>query len=118
MAGTEITISLANLLYICTAISIVGGAIKILWEAKKSLQKPLDEIDAKFEHYDKCLKNDQEHFEQVDRVLENLTQSMNMLIKSHRTVLYHMQDGNHTGEITREIEELDDWLLQGKEYKR
>lgn len=118
MAGTGITISLANLLYICTAISIVGGAIKILWEAKKSLQKPLDKIDAKFEHYDKCLKKDKEKFEQVDKVLEDLTQSMNMLVKSHRTVLYHLQDGNHTGEIAREIEELDDWLLKGKEYKR
>ncbi len=113
-----IELNLATVVYICSCIGIVGGAIKILIEAKKALQKPLDEVNERLQHYDECLDRDKKRLDKVDGVLEELTQSINMLVKSNRTMLYHMEDGNHTGEIRKEIDELDAWLLEGKEYKK
>ena len=113
-----VELNLASIVYICSCIAIVGGAIKILVEAKKALQKPLDEVNKKLKGYDEFLSNDKERLDKVDEVLVELTQSINMLVRSNRTMLYHMEDGNHTGEIKKEIDELDAWLLSGKEYKK
>lgn len=113
-----IELNLATVIYICSCIGIVGGAIKILVEAKKALQKPLDEVNKKLNQYDDFLSRDKERLDKVDEVLAELTQSINMLVRSNRTMLYHMEDGNHTGEIKKELAKLDAWLLEGKEYKK
>ncbi len=113
-----IELNLATVIYICSCIGVVGGAVKVLVEAKKALQKPLDEVNKKLEHYDDCLARDKRRIDQMDDALAELTKSINMLVRSNRTMLYHMEDGNHTGEIKKEIDELDAWLLEGKEYKK
>ena len=113
-----IELNLAAIISICAGIITVGGAIKILFEAKKALQKPVNSINEKLIHYDQCLKNDKIRLDNVDDVLIELTQSINMLVKSNRTILYHLEDGNHTGEIRQELKELDAWLMGGKEYRK
>lgn len=119
MWGDEVTITVnvVNIISICTCIVTVAGAIKVFIEIKKAFMKPLNEIDEKLVHYDGCLKRDKERLDNMDGILGELTQSINMLVKSNRTILYHLEDGNHTGEIKQELKELDDWLMEGKEYK-
>ena len=78
----------------------------------------LEEVNKKLEEHDRYLSNDKAQIEKIDYTLVDLTRSINMLVKSHRTVLYHLEEGNHTGEIAKEIDELDAWLLEGKEYKK
>ena len=111
-------LDLATVIYVASCIGIVGTAIKVLWSAKKALLKPLEDVNKKLADHDKFLANDKNQIEKIDYVLADLTASINMLVSSHRTVLYHLQDGNHTGEITEEIRELDDWLLDKKSYGR
>lgn len=113
-----IELNLQSAIYICTCIGIVGGAVKVLYEAKKALQKPLEEVNKKFKQYDEYLDKDKKRLDQIDTALEELTKSINMLVKSNRTMLYHMEDGNHTGEIKEEIDTIDEWLLSRNEYKR
>ena len=113
-----IEINMVTIISFCTCVVTVGGAVKILLEAKKAFQKPLDTVNEKLIYYDQCLKNDKTRLDDIDNVLSDLTQSINMLVKSNRTMLYHMEDGNHTGEIKSELQELDEWLMQGKEYKK
>ena len=113
-----IELNVATIIYFCTCIITVAGAVKILLEAKKALQKPLDDVNEKLAHYDECLDRDKKRLDDMDEVLVDLTGSINMLVKSNRTMLYHMEDGNHTGEIHKELKEIDDWLMKGKEYKR
>lgn len=109
-----IQLDMATVIYIASCIGIVGAAIKVLHSAKMSLLKPLDDINAKLKSHDEFLANDKRRLEKTDYALADLTDSINMLIKSHRTVLYHLQDGNHSGEIKQEIEELDNWLIESR----
>ena len=113
-----ITLSMVNVISICTCIVTVAAAIKVFIEIKKAFMKPLNDIDAKLVHYDECLKRDRARLDAIDTMLQKLTQSINMLVKSNRTMLFHMEDGNHTGEIKMELKEIDEWLLDSKEYKR
>ena len=113
-----ITLSMATLIYVASCITVIGGAIKILSEAKKSLQKPLEDIEKKLKDHDQFLANDKDHLDKIDYALEDLTRSFNMLVKSNRIILDHLVDGNHTGEIQAELKEIDDWLMEGKRYKK
>ena len=113
-----IQLDLATVIYIASCIGIVGAAVKILYSAKKALLKPLDDINAKLADHDTFLATDKDRLEDIDKALADLTESLNMLIKSHRTVLRHLESGNNNGEIKAEIEELDNWLVDGKKYGR
>lgn len=113
-----IELSWATIIYFCTCIITVGGALKVLDEAKKALKKPLDEVNEKLVHYDQCLSNDKKRLDRIDYALEDLTHSINMLVKSNRTILYHLEDGNHSGEIKQELKDLDEWLLEKRTYRQ
>lgn len=112
-----ISLNLANVVSICTCITVIVAAIKALLEVKKVLNKPLDEINKKLDEHNKFLASDKDRFEKIDYVLEDFTVAINLLIKSQKTVLSHMRDGNHTGEIKERENELDEWLMEGKKYK-
>lgn len=113
----EITVSIANILYLATAITVVAAAVKILLEAKKALTKPLDEIEEKFKSYDDKLDKDKKHLDKIDMTIEELGEAVNLMVSSHKVVLLHMKTGNNTGEIDREIKAIDEWLVQRKDYK-
>lgn len=105
------TVDTATIIYVASCIGVIGAAVKILHSAKLALMKPLDDIREKLAEYDAFLENDNNRLEQIDGILADMKDSINMLIKSHRTVLYHLEEGNHSGEIRKEIEELDTWLI-------
>lgn len=109
-----IQLDMATVIYVASCIGILGAAVKVLYSAKQALVKPLDEINDKLKAHDEFLSNDKRRLEKIDYILEDFTESLNMLIKSHRTVLYHLQEGNHSGEIRKEIEELDNWLIDSR----
>ena len=113
-----VQLDIGTIIYIASCISILAAAVKVLYSAKKALLKPLEDVNKKLQDHDRFLANDKNQLEKIDYVLVDLTRSINMLVKSHRIVLRHLQEGNHTGEITAEIDELDKWLLEGKEYKK
>lgn len=109
-----IHLDVGTVVYIASCIGVVGAAVKVLLSAKKALLQPLDDINTKLLAHDTFLANDKARLEKMDLVLEDMTESMNMLIKSHRTVLHHLEEGNHSGEIKKEIEELDNWLIESR----
>ena len=108
------TIDTATIIYIASCIGVIGAAVKVLWSAKQALVKPLDEINQKLEEHEQFLDNDKDRLERIDNTLVDINDSINILIKSHRTVLYHLEDGNHSGEIKKEIDGLDNWLIESR----
>ena len=113
----EITVSIASILYIAVAIGTVGSAVKILFEAKKALTKPLDEIDKKITHHDECLDRDKKHLEKIDVAIEELGQATNLLISSNIAMMSHTIYGNHIENLKEEKKQMEDWLVERKEYK-
>ena len=112
-----IELNVATIIYIASCVITIGGAAKVLLEAKKALQKPLDAMNEKFELYDDRLEKDKKHLEKIDIVIEELGESVNLLVSANRTTLAHLKDGNHTGEIDRQVKRIDEWLETRKEYK-
>lgn len=112
-----IELNVATIIYVCTCIITIGGAVKILLEAKKALEKPLDDVKTQFEKYDEYFTNDKKHLEKLDAIAEENVKSINMLVDIDLTMLRHMSDGNHTGEINKKIKKIEDWLFAGKEYE-
>lgn len=112
-----IELNIATIIYICTCIITVGGAVKILLEARKALQKPIDEVNRKLEHYDQCLDKDKRHLDKLDDMVSENASAISMMVDANLTMLRHMSDGNHTGEIKEKIKMLEDWLYKGKGYK-
>lgn len=113
-----IHLEIADVVFVCSTIVVIGGAIKVLLSVKKALTKPLDDIKAKMDEYDSYFGRDKEHLGRIDDTLEELNESMHILIKSQKTVLSHMRDGNHTGEIREREEEIDNFLIEGIKHDR
>ena len=112
-----VELNIATIIYLASCIITVGGAVKILMAAKKALQKPLDEVEKKLEHYDQCLDKDKKHLDKLDEVVEENAKAINMIVDIDLTMLRHMSDGNNTGEINEKIKKIEGWLFAGKEYK-
>ena len=108
------TIELATIVYIASCVGVIGAAVKVLWNAKQALVKPLDDINTKLQEHETYLENDKKRLEQIGDSIDDLTDAINILIKSHQTVLDHLEDGNHSGEIKEVKKRLNDWLVDGR----
>lgn len=112
-----IELNVATMIYIASCIITVGGAVKILWEAKKALQKPLDEVNKKLAHYDECLDKDKKHLDKIDLVIEELGEATNLLISSNIAMMSHTIYGNHIEKLKDQKKEMEDWLVERKDYR-
>lgn len=108
------TVELTTIVYIASCIGVIGTAIKVLWSAKVALAKPLEDINKRLKEHDEYLDNDKERLEEISKSLDDLTEAINILIKSHQTVLDHLEEGNHSGEIKAEKKNLNDWLVDSR----
>lgn len=113
------TIELNLTIIICVASCIVtvGGAIKMLLELKKAMKNPLDEANKRIDHVEKCLDNDKRHLEKIDIAIEELGQATNLLISSNIAMLSHTIYGNHIENLKEEKKQMEDWLVDRKDYR-
>ena len=112
-----VELNVVTVIYIASCIITVGGALKVLYEAKKALQKPFEKVNQQIEHCKDCLQKDKEHLDKIDEAIAELGQAINLLVSASRITLSHLKDGNNTGEIDRQVKALDEWLIQRKDYK-
>lgn len=112
-----IELNIATIIYIATAIGAVGAAVKILFEAKKALTKPLDELNNKLKHHDECFDRDKKHLEKIDVAIEDLGTATNLLISSNIAMMSHTIYGNHTEDLKEEKKQMEDYLVERKDYK-
>ena len=108
------TLDPTTIIYIASCIGVIGVAVKTLWSAKSALVKPLEDINKKLAEHDAYLENDKKRLEEISTSLDDLTDAINMLIKSQLTVLDHLEEGNHSGEIKADKKSLNDWLVDSR----
>ena len=112
-----IELNIATIIYVATAIGTVGAAVKILVEARKALTKPLEEINNKILHHDQCLDKDKKHLEKIDVAIEELGTATNLLISSNIAMMSHTIYGNHTEDLKQEKKQMEEYLVERKDYK-
>lgn len=112
-----IELNIATIIYIATAIGTVGAAVKILSEAKKALTKPLEEMNDRLQLHDECLTKDKRHLEKIDVAIEELGEATNLLISSNIAMMSHTIYGNHTEDLKEEKKQMEEWLVERKDYK-
>lgn len=113
------TIELNLTMVICVASCIVtiGGAVKILSELKKAMEHPLEETNKRVDHCEKCLDNDNRHFQKIDTAIEELGQATNLLVSSNVAMMSHMIYGNHVENLKEEKKHMEEWLVSRKDYR-
>ena len=64
-----VTLTWASIATVAGIIVALGSAWKVILEAKKALNRPMDEVKVKFEHYDTCLANDKKRLDNLESAL-------------------------------------------------
>lgn len=112
-----IELSIATIIYVASCIGILGAAVKILAEAKRALTKPLDEINRKLDRHDDWLDRDKKHLEKIDVAIADLGTATNLLISSNIAMMSHTIYGNHTEDLKQEKKQMEEYLVQRKDYR-
>lgn len=106
-----VTLSWASVVSVAGVIIAVGSAWKVIVEAKKALNKPHKDIESKFNHYDKCLVNDNERLKNLEVSLGILSRDNEIELKALRDVVNHLRTHNNTGEMKRVEDDIDEYLI-------
>lgn len=106
-----VTISWASIVSVAGVIIAIGSAWKVIVEAKKALNKPYKDIEAKFEHYDKCLAQDKERIDELEKVLRILGKDNEIELKALRDITNHLRTDNNTGEMKKVEDNIDEYLI-------
>lgn len=106
--------SIAGILSVCAIITALGGAIVYINKAVKVFQQPQKDNEEKFEHIYKCLTNDRNNIERIEKMVIDNAEAIKFLIKLDLVTLKHLESGNETGLMRKTIKEVEDWLIHNR----
>lgn len=107
-----VTLSWASIVSVAGVIIAIGSAWKVIMEAKKALNKPYKDIEAKFDHYSKCLATDKERLDGLELSLHMLSKDNEIELKALRDIINHLRTDNNTGEMERIEDDIDEYLIK------
>lgn len=96
----EVTISLSTIIAICTTITAVVGAWRIVSKPQKD-RKELDEKIAKM------LDNDKQHLDKLDKTVEDIKEHLTFQSDMTYAMLSHMATNNNTGGMQKALDEYN-----------
>lgn len=97
----EFTISLSTIIAICTTITVVAGAWKIVSAPKKEE----DEQKAKVM---KLLDNDKVHLEKLDKAIEDIKELLAFQSDMTYQMLDHMATNNNSGGMKKALDNYNE----------
>ena len=107
-----VTLSWASIVSVAGVIIAIGSAWKVIVEAKRALNKPYKDIEAKFKHYDNCLAKDKERLDVLEGSLRILGKDNEIELKALRDIINHLRTDNNTGEMKRVEDDIDEYLIK------
>ena len=107
-----VTLSWASIVSVAGVIIAIGSAWKVIVEAKRALNKPYKDIEAKFDRYDKCLAKDKERLDGLELSLHMLSKDNEIELKALRDIINHLRTDNNTGEMKRVEDDIDEYLIK------
>ena len=106
-----VTLSWASIAYVAGIIVALGSAWKVVLEAKRALNKPHEETNKKFEHYDECLAKDKKRIDELETTLKILGRDNEIELKALRDIINHLRTDNNTGEMQKVEDDIDKYLI-------
>ena len=90
--------------HICISIAVIGAAITYIYKAFKFAKKPADDVNEK-------LKRDYNEIRKLRSESDWMREATKIMIRSNLTILGHLSDGNHTSEMARMEQEIQEFLI-------
>ena len=97
--------------YACTFIVGLGGAVAIIVSFIKWIQKPDTPRDEKLKKHDELLDNDNKRLKYLEEKQIETDDAYKILLKSMLAMMSHELDGNHTNELKKAKDELQEYLI-------
>lgn len=110
----DIQETLTSILALCGAISVIGGAIAMVYKGYKQYRKPSDDNSQKIAEHEKEIRDLKTHVEsdyQSIKELKKLQSSMGLALVR---IMDHLLYGDHTTELERAKDELWELLAKSK----
>lgn len=103
----EITISLETLLFICSSIAVIGGALVWVKKGISPFTEPLKRLDELEDHRTGC----DSKFEEQALMNKEMSEDINMILKSILLLMKHAETGNCTGEVGKGRSTLEEYIV-------
>lgn len=95
-----------TLLAICGGVSIIGGAVAVVWKLIRPATQMVDRVET-LERHD---KESYKHMEEVEKALKNVENTQKETIKCLVSMLNHEITGNGVEEMKKTRDELIDLI--------
>lgn len=89
----------------CTIVMSIGGAGAIILSIIKWFKKPDKDRDTMLNEHEKKLGND-------NKRLNELEESNRIMMQSMLAIMSHLIDGNHTDQLQKARDDLQDYLIR------
>lgn len=114
-----VTLNIDSIIWLCSAIAIVGGAIAWLLKGAKPVFRPFtkmkSEIKVLTDRKNACdlrFENDNRRLNEHKEILNELRNDNKEMLKSLMLLMKHAETGNCTGEVATGRKELEDYLIE------
>lgn len=91
----------------CGGIVALGGAIKVVIEAKRALAKPHEEIEERLDQFEKRIGK-------LEKGQELTAEDSRQILLVLETSLAHFESGNNTGEVRQMRNKLNTYIINRK----
>lgn len=111
-------ISVEVFLQICAGIVCAGGALGYLIRGLRFIKKPADDVQIILKNHAEYLDKDNKRLKNLEEVMVDNSRCLRLIMEAVITMLSHFEDGNHTKELSKEKQKLQNFLLGHIEEKQ
>ena len=95
-----------------TGILAIGGAGAIFVGIYRWAKKPDTDRDEKLKGHDEKLDNDNRRLNELEKKQDRTDQDLQMLMTALSALMTHAIDGNHTNELKKARDEMQEYLIK------
>lgn len=97
---------------LCAGIIAVGGAAGIFVGLYKWWKKPDVSRDEKLKGHDEKLDNDNRRLNELEKKQAKTEQDLEMIMTALSALMTHAIDGNHTEELKKKRDDMQEYLIR------
>lgn len=99
-----------SVLEVCGVITLIGGAIGILYKGYKEIMKPADEMNEKLNNDYKNINDLKEKLDEQEREISELKEGLGICLEAIYQLLEHGKTGNNTGGMQKSQDKIFKFL--------